>query len=91
MGRARVIERGDQRLIAAVRDGAIWSLTASEPHVAYAAAVAGQVRERVQSIKMLDRQIRNGLGRRESHIDGHAPAAVLLETQASPAELGAGI
>jgi hypothetical protein len=50
-----------------------------EPQVSYAAAVAWLIVERVQPIEMVDRETRNGFGRRKSKIHSHAPASIFLE------------
>ena len=51
-----------------------------KPQIAYAAAVARQIIEGVQAIEVVDPQIRNRFGGRESDIYGHPSAAVLVET-----------
>ena len=56
------------------------SSIASEPHIAHAAPVARKIVERVQSIKMIDRQIRNFVWWSESDIYSHASAAFLVES-----------
>jgi hypothetical protein len=53
---------------------------ASKPDIAYAAAVARQIVERVEPIKMVDPKIRNCFGRSESNIYRNPSPAVLIET-----------
>ena len=50
------------------------------PHIPYAAAVAGQILERVQPIEVVDPQIRHRFGRGESDIYRDAPASIFVET-----------
>jgi hypothetical protein len=58
----------------------------SEPQVADAAAVAREVLEGVEAIKVIDGQMRNRSGFGEAQVDGDAPSAVVVEAKATPAD-----
>jgi hypothetical protein len=57
-----------------------------KPQVAYAAAVAGKIFERIQPIEMVNPQLRNGLRRRQPDIDSYASASLFVQADASPAK-----
>jgi hypothetical protein len=56
----------------------------SKPHIPNATTIRRQVLGRIQPVKMIDRQIRDGFRRRQPYIDGYSQAAVFPLLQAAP-------
>jgi hypothetical protein len=58
----------------------------SEPHVSDAAAVAREVIEGFEPVKVIDGEMRNRPSLGQAQVDGDAPSAVFFEAKAAPAD-----
>lgn len=81
MGRrcTRLIEKTDPELANDCRHRQL------EPKIAHASPLRRKVFERIQAVKMIDRQVKNQIRRGKPEIDGHAPATILFKPQSAPA------
>src|SRR4051794_3879436 len=61
-------------------------LLLSEPEIADAPTVGWKITERIQSIEVIDRQMRDRVRWGEPQVDRHAPPPVLLKPQTTPAQ-----
>jgi hypothetical protein len=55
-----------------------------KPHICDTSAITRQIIEFIQTVKVVDGQVKNSLGLGEPDIDSNAPSTVWLEMQATP-------
>src|SRR3569833_2180631 len=58
----------------------------SEPHVTYAPPVSWQVDKLIQTVKVINEQVRDCVRLSEPHIHGNSSPSLLVESQPSPTE-----